>query len=263
MIYACRTDSLLARQKNTPWFFCCRSLLVFVGGLVAVLAWFSFLCVAPACAKSRFEPWDDRVFIAVGKNMGEEAAKRLRGVHDLIINNQDRPLMEKLVLVNDYVNNFAWIADHILWNKEDYWASPFETITSSGGDCEDIAIAKYGILRMMGIPDEKLGLAYVKNVHSRKSHMVLLYMENPEMDTVILDNEHPEVLSSKKRIDLLEVYLFQNDGTMYLIDDGKKRLLQAAYAGRKLLKWAKAMEREKKSNMLYGRYNHGRPLLPE
>jgi len=200
--------------------------------------------------------------IAVRHGVG--AAERLREVHDLVIENQDKPVQEKLKLVNDYLNNFPWIADSFLWQRDDYWATPFETITTYGGDCEDIAIAKYGILRMMGIPDRKLGFVYVRNAFNER-HMILLYMDSPDTDALILDNQHPEVLPSEKRRDIIEIYMFQNDGTFYLIeDDGKNsRRIKARYEDRKLSKWIWAMEREKKNNDLYVQYNRGRSLLPE
>ena len=200
--------------------------------------------------------------IAVRHGIG--AAERLREVHDLVLRNQDQPVTEKLKLVNNYLNNFPWFADRFLWQRDDYWATLFETITTHGGDCEDIAIAKYGILRMMGIPDKKLAFVYVQNFLNKR-HMVLTYMDSPDTDALILDSQHPEVLPSEKRRDIIEIYMFQSDGTFYLIeDDGKNfRKFKARYEGRKLSKWTLAMDREKKNNDLYAKYNSGRSLLPE
>lgn len=59
---------------------------------------------------------------------------------DVIQANHEKPVMEKLKLTNDYLNNIPWIADPDLWKREDYWATPFETLTTFGGDCEDMAI---------------------------------------------------------------------------------------------------------------------------
>ena len=234
-------------------------------GIVALLVVFFLQGVGPAIAMSRFKPWDDQVFVAVGEIHGLAAAERLRDAHDLILENQDKPLMEKLKVANDYLNNFPWIADPILWKRDDYWATPFETITIHGGDCEDLAIAKYWILRMMGIPDENLGLAYVRNAQNMR-HMVLLYMYSSEdEDAVVLDSQHPDVLPSAMRRDIIGVYLFQNNGTFYLFeDDGKNtRRFKARYEHTKLSKWAKAMEREKENDDMYAQFNGGRSLLPE
>ena len=250
---------------DTPLFILCPgfSLSVFFG-LFILLASFLFNGVPPAMAMSRFEPWDNRVFIAVAERYGVEAAERLRRVHDLVIENQDKPVLEKLKLANDFLNNFPSIADPVLWERDDYWATPFETITLNGGDCEDIAIAKYRVLRMMGIADNKLGLAYVRNRDSMH-HLVLLYMNSSGSDFLILDSQHPDVLPSERRKDIIGIYLFQNDGTLYLFeDDGtNNRKFKARYEDRKLSKWTGAMERERRNYEEYAQYNHGRPLIPE
>ena len=223
---------------------------------------FLVLGVAPALADSSFEPWDNRVFVAVGERYGEDAAERLRRVHNLILEGQNKPVLVKLKLVNDLLNKFPWMADQALWNLDDYWAAPFETITTNGGDCEDLAIAKYWVLRMMGVPDEKLGLAYVQTDNLR--HMVLLYLDAPDGNSLILDNLHPDVMPFAERRDIIAIYLLQNDGTFYLIeDDGiHTRRFKARYHVRNLSKWTRSMEREETFNQLYVQYNNGRPLFP-
>ena len=217
----------------------------------------------PAIAKSRFEPWNEQVFTAVGKRYGHAAAERLRKVHDLILENQDKTVPEKLNLVNGFLNNFPWIADSALWSHDDYWAAPFETITTYGGDCEDIAIAKYWILRRMGIPDEKLGFAYVMSAN-KKQHMVLLYMASRYADSLILDNLHPDILPFAKRRDIIGICLFQNGGIFYLIEDdgGSSRKFKARYERVKLSKWSSTMEREQMFDQLYAKYNNDLPLIP-
>lgn len=218
--------------------------------------------IPTAISKGRFKPWDEQVFFAIAEKQGLAAAERLRKVHDMVLANQDKPVAAKLKLVNDYLNGFSWIDDKILWEQEDYWAAPFETITYNGGDCEDLAIAKYAILRMMGIADHKLGFAYVRNRDNMR-HMVLLYMDASEVDYLILDSQHREVLPAGKRNDMLGIYLFKNDGSLYLFEDGKNfHKFKARYDNRKLSKWITAMERERRNRDLLAQYNSGRPLLP-
>ena len=237
--------------------------LFFTHGIVLQVLLCLWIGTAQAMAMNRFEPWDEQVFIAVGERYGKAAAERLRKVHDLILGNQDRQVLDKLKLVNDFLNEFPWIADSVLWHHDDYWAAPFETITTHGGDCEDIAIAKYWILRRMGVQDEKLGLAYVLSSNNRP-HMVLLYMSAQYADSLILDNQHPKVLPLAARRDLISIYLFQNGGTLYLIEDdgNRSRRYKARYEQRKLAKWSRTMEREQMFDLMYAKYNKGRPLIP-
>jgi len=122
----------------------------------------SLVTVPAAFAALGFEPWEDEVFVAIGKDYGPQAEKRFRSIMEIILANHDRPEMEKLQLANDTLNSIPWIADPDHWKEKNYWATPFETLATFGGDCEDIAFVKYGMLLMMGAPDEILGFAYVE-----------------------------------------------------------------------------------------------------
>ncbi len=220
--------------------------------------------INPVFAKKEFVPWEDAVFVEVGKKHGAAAAERMRKVHDFIIANQFKPVKEQLELVNDYMNALPWIADPELWKRPDYWATPFETIATFGGDCEDIAIAKYVVLRLMGIPDDKLGFGYVQT-SNKERHMILVYKEAKNIPGLILDNQHPDVVSAPKRRDLLAIYAFKNDGSFYLIaDDGKSdRKVKAKVDHKKLAMWASAKERSRKNTAYYEQFNAGRPLVPD
>ena len=219
---------------------------------------------SPVFGKNSFVPWEEAVFAEVEKQHGIAAAERLRKVHGFIITNQYKPVAEKLKLVNDYMNALPWIADPDIWKMPDYWATPFETLTTFGGDCEDIAIAKYLTLRLMGIPDDKLGFAYVQT-SNKERHMILVYKESKDIPVVVLDNQHPDVVSATKRRDLLAIYAFQNDGTLYLIkDDGKNdRKIKMKVEHKKLEMWASAKKRSWKNQKYFEKFNAGRPLIPE
>lgn len=237
---------------------------LFIVKFLVLIVSLTFVQVPSASGAGKFEPWDDAVFEALTKDYGEAAGKRMRKVHDLIIENQDKPVREKLELVNDFMNGLPWIADPDIWKREDYWATGLETLTTFGGDCEDIAIAKYMTLLLMGIPDDKMGFAYVQTSDGER-HMVMVYKESPEVDSLILDNQHPDVVPSKKRRDLLAIYAFKNDGTLYVIeDDGRNdRKLKGKIDDKKLAKWTSLKERSRKNREKYEIYNGGRPLVPK
>ena len=226
---------------------------------------FSILLIVGAAsvfAGHIFEPWEDEVFVAIGKEHGPEAEKRIRKIMDIILANHEKPVMEKLELTNDFLNNIPWIADSDLWKREDYWATPFETLTTFGGDCEDMAIGKYAMLRLMGIPDDSLGFAYVET-HQKERHMVLVFKENDDSPLYVLDNQNPDVLPGPERQDLLAIYVFQNDGKLYIIDNkGGKRSVKKEFTGRRFEKWDTAKERARENRKKYEKYNGGRPLFP-
>ncbi len=236
---------------------------LFIFRALILFACLTVIQVPSSLAQGKFVPWDEAVFGAIEKDYGEDAEKRMRKVHDLILENQDLPVKDKLELVNDFMNGLPWIADPDIWKRTDYWATSLETLATFGGDCEDIAIAKYVTLRLMGIPDDKLGFAYVQTSEGER-HMVMFYKESKDIPSVILDNQHPDVVSSEKRRDLIAIYAFQNDDTLYVIkDDGKNDRELTVKKDKKLSKWTGLKERSRKYVEKYEKYNAGRPLMPK
>ncbi|MCX7143504.1 MAG: transglutaminase-like cysteine peptidase, partial [Proteobacteria bacterium] len=102
-------------------------------------------------------------------------------------------------------------SDKAHWKQDDYWATPAESIASNGGDCEDYAIAKYYMLKELGVPLERLRITYVKALKINEAHMVLAYYAKPDAEPYILDNLEPGVKPASQRTDLLPVYSFNDD----------------------------------------------------
>ncbi len=64
---------------------------------------------------------------------------------------------EKLNKVNTFFNRrMLFENDLVVWQQEDYWATPLEFMGRNTGDCEDFAIAKYITLQMLGIGNERV-----------------------------------------------------------------------------------------------------------
>jgi len=114
--------------------------------------------------------------------------------------------------VNDFFNELEFVNDIDHWGKEDYWATPLQTLATNGGDCEDFSIAKYFTLVEMGIPVNRMRITYVKALQLNQAHMVLTYFPTPDADPLVLDNLVPEIRASSTRDDLLPVYSFNGDG---------------------------------------------------
>ena len=236
----------------------CRAITKFLILLTVIV----LVDASSSVAEHPFTPWEEGVFDAIGEKHGPDAEKRLRKIMDVIFANHDKPVMEKLELTNTFLNNIPWIADPDLWKREDYWATPFETLTTFGGDCEDIAIAKYAMLRLMGVPDEALGFAYVET-RERERHMVLIFKENDVSPVYVLDNQNPKILTGPERSDLHAIYVFQNDGRLYIIgEDGEKRYIKKKFSDRHFEKWEAGKKRAKENRKKYEKYNRGRPLIP-
>ena len=172
--------------------------------------------------------------------------------------------MEKqLEIVNETLNDLPWLTDQEKWSEEDYWATPFETLTTFGGDCEDMAIGKFVMLRAMGVPKNELSLAHVKLKKTSERHMVLLYGRIPGETPMVLDNIVKPIQPAPKRKDLIGVYVFDAYEKFWLIsDDVAKRPVVSEVSGRKLGKLEKVKPRIQETRETYQKYNAGRPLLP-
>ncbi len=228
----------------------------------------SYLLLATPVLSGQFQPWSENVFTHIEQEYGKDAEKRFRFLHQFILDNEDDSDMEKVKKTNTVLNHLPWIADSQHWKQADYWASPLETIATFGGDCEDIAIAKWVVLRNLGLSADHLALAYVKIKATGEDHMVLLFIRNPsaaegQEEVYVLDNYKEEVKRGSERTDLLAVYAFNAEGTVVLFsDDGKNRSVKGVYEERKIKKLddliAKVVETRKK----FKEINEGRSFLP-
>ena len=116
-----------------------------------------------------------------------------------------------LQLVNDHLNRIPYLTDQAHWSQDDYWATPAESVASNGGDCEDYAIAKYFLLKELGVPLARLRITYVKALKINEAHMVLAYYPRPDAEPLILDSLDPRVRPASERSDLVPVYSFNDD----------------------------------------------------
>jgi len=139
---------------------------------------------------------------------GEDAKKRVTLYEKLINILKQKDEFEKLLGVNNFVNQMRWVSDQYAWGVEDYWASPLEFLGRNMGDCEDYVIAKYFALRRSGISDDKLYFTYVKAVGYDKVHMVLSYYPSAKSIPLVLDNINKKILPGTHRQKLIPVYSF-------------------------------------------------------
>jgi len=71
-------------------------------------------------------------------------------------------------------------------DSQDYWQTPWETISKGTGDCEDYAIMKFITLIEHGVPAEDLNLVLAINKHSKRQHSYIKL--NFKNKTYYLDN---------------------------------------------------------------------------
>jgi predicted transglutaminase-like cysteine proteinase len=150
---------------------------------------------------------------------GPQAYKDVQELIQLISMLRSAPESEKLQQINDYFNQkITFIDDIDLWKQTDYWSTPLETIGLRAGDCEDFSIAKYIVLQLANVDNDKLRLTYVKaelvndGRKVSRAHMVVSYYRNPQAEPLILDNLVPEILPAGNRADLFPIFSFNKQG---------------------------------------------------
>jgi len=147
------------------------------------------------------------------KKFGDDAQQRLLDwqqlYQDLRHENED----EKLRRVNYFFNQrVKYISDEKHWGQKDYWATPYESLTTHGADCEDFVIAKYYTLKELGVAVDKMRITYVKALKINQAHMVLTYFPTPDAIPLVLDNLISKIVSAERRKDLEPVYSFNGSG---------------------------------------------------
>lgn len=154
----------------------------------------------------------------VKQKYGMFAENRFTSLQELILELQNKNQMEILEKVNDFFNKVSYTTDKDNYGVTDYWATPFEFLARDEGDCEDYAIAKYFLLKHLGIPSNKMYITYVGVVGYEQAHMVLTFFDTPSSDPFILDSFNEDLLLASQRKDLKPIYYFNPD---VLIDGNK------------------------------------------
>lgn len=124
-----------------------------------------------------------------------------------------RPAAQRIGLVNAAVNRFEHRADAHA-GAVDEWLAPAQLRERGYGDCEDFAIAKFAALRALGMPDDRLRLAYgrLRVGGATQPHMVAL-VDDGSGRLLVLDSTSDTVLSVQERADLHIVFSFNRDTT--------------------------------------------------
>lgn len=161
----------------------------------------------------------DRMLQQAGQRYGEAGTASVMAWRDLLAKGAGQSDAAKLRQVNDFFNRRIRFGEDIdIWGKQDFWATPLDTLGRAQGDCEDFAIAKYATLKLLGIPAEKLRLTYVKaRIGGPQStlvqaHMVLSYYPAPDDEPMVLDNLISDIRPASRRTDLTTIFGFNAEG---------------------------------------------------
>ena len=190
--------------------------------LCLLLAACALLGAGPLPAQPRVEPGftsaaTERLVELYERRFGPPARGRLGDWKRFAAGQAQDAAREQALLaaVNAFLNRLRFVEDQAHWGEADYWATPAEAVGSGGADCEDYAIAKYFLLKQLGVPVDRLRLVYVRALRLDQAHMVLAYYPRPDAEPLVLDNLETQVLPASRRSDLAPVYSF-NDEALWI-----------------------------------------------
>lgn len=172
------------------------------------------------------------------KRFGAGAGERLHAWKRYAAERRGAPLPEPELLqeVNRLLNRIRFVDDLPHWGEVDYWATPAESVGSNGADCEDFSIAKYFLLKELGVPNARLRMTYVKATKLNQAHMVVAYYPRPDAEPLVLDNLEDTVRPASQRTDLVPVYSF-NDEEVWIEMRGRSG------SPRQIRNWSLLLER--------------------
>ena len=209
----------------------------------AVVAAIALACIASGRAQSRPDlgyttAVSERLVAAYAARFGPPAREHLERWKAHARERKAQPVreLELLTLVNSYLNRLGFVDDVKHWGEPDYWATPAEAVASNGADCEDYSIAKYFLLKELGVPVARLRLTYVKALKLDQPHMILAYYAHPAAEPLVLDNLEQTVRPASQRTDLVPVYSF-NDDDVWIETRGR------AGSPKQLRNWSSLLER--------------------
>lgn len=188
------------------------------------------LPLAASAAEINHTAISNRVIKETGRKFGEDAANRVVAWSNLVIENKDKPIAEKLALANDFVNRVPVRQDRELWGHS-HWSTPYEMLARNAGSHADHAIAKYVTLEAMGISVDHLHITHVHSLATPdQSYMVLTYHPEPGAMPLVLDTVNGQIHPANERTDLAPENSF-NDNAVWLPgtrNDGRDNLNEEA-----------------------------------
>jgi predicted transglutaminase-like cysteine proteinase len=130
---------------------------------------------------SAVAPCADGVWKACEPQEWARLVRELRGL----------PLRDQVERVNAAFNRHPYVSSFKNWGEVSHWETPFEFLHKNG-QCQDYAIAKFMMLRALGVPNEKLRMVVLHDTVLRLDHAVVVAYVGGE--ALMLDNQISRVV---------------------------------------------------------------------
>jgi predicted transglutaminase-like cysteine proteinase len=130
----------------------------------------------------------------------EACARRLRGLRHILLRGADLEIEQQIRLVNRYINGQRYVEDRV--SSESDAGNQWETLAEflhAGGDCEDFAVAKYFVLRELGVAADDMRIV-VGSEPGRATYHAMLAIRLDE-NVWLLENDNSIKRSGNQDID--------------------------------------------------------------
>ncbi|HEV7257127.1 MAG TPA: transglutaminase-like cysteine peptidase [Bosea sp. (in: a-proteobacteria)] len=115
---------------------------------------------------------------------------------------------ERVAFVNRTVNRaIRYASDLSRHGVVDVWSSPLKVI-GGFGDCEDYAIAKYALLRRLGVSADDIRILLVWDQRALEDHAVLAVRRNGSW--LMLDNRYDEIAEDTDATHFRPIFALQD-----------------------------------------------------
>ena len=169
----------------------------------------SFFIVAFVTALFSKELYTNNLLKKIDAKYGKFTTNRFVLLKKKIKEVKNKSDIEKIKTINDFFNKVKYSSDKKVWNKKDYWATPYEFLAKDKGDSEDFVFAKYfTLVNELNIDSSKFSFTYVKSKKKKVSYMVLTYYKTKKSMPIILDSINYKALPASKRLDIVPIYSF-------------------------------------------------------
>ncbi|WP_374366834.1 transglutaminase-like cysteine peptidase [Dongia sp.] len=163
----------------------------------------------PSKNLKKFPKWLDMVGRWKNGAPCESDTCTAKGWQGLVDNLKGKDRLTQIKEVNKLLNSKKYIIDMKNWGLEDYWATPYQFLRKNG-DCEDYAIAKFMVLKELGVPIEDMRVVALQDLNLGVGHAVLVVYDGD--DPLLLDNQIKSVVPANTVKHYQPVYSINEKG---------------------------------------------------
>jgi predicted transglutaminase-like cysteine proteinase len=143
-----------------------------------------------------------------------------RNLLDIVAEGAGRSGRARVGLINRAVDlAITATSDERQWGVADHWSSPFETLQTRRGDCEDYAIVKYVALLQAGLSHDDVKIVILRNLLPREDHAAVAARVDGQW--LILDNRRLALVRDTKMVGSIPRFVLDEDGARRFVPSNR------------------------------------------